>query len=400
MEGARFIRSIRLKNFLSYGEDGASIDLEPLNVLIGPNGSGKSNLIEAISILRSTPTDLNAPIRGGGGIGEWIWKRKAQDAAASIDVTTQYPDALSGLRHVLELGSRGHQHEIRSELIEYQSNTSSELRVSFIRVSPDAVVGYALPSEGSGMKSERAEFLSYEGLKADQSILAQVRLPKGLNEITYLFDCYSKVKIYRSTSFSGSRAIRLPQSAALPDDFLLEDASNLGLILNDLDHRGIMPTLLDALRKFLECAERISTKVSGNTVQFWIHEQGLSSGTPASRLSDGTIRYLCLLAVLCHPAPPPLLCIEEPELGLHPDILPAIADLLVDASQRTQIIVTTHSAELVSALSDHPESVLICERDEDGSHIKRLERERLSKWLEKYTLGDLWLSGEIGGTRW
>jgi predicted ATPase len=71
---------------------------------------------------------------------------------------------------------------------------------------------------------------------------------------------------------------------------------------------------------------------------------------------------LCLLAILCDPEPPPLVCIEEPELGLHPDILPKLADLLVSASERTQLIVTTHSSLLVDAMTDRPESIVVCEK--------------------------------------
>src|ERR1700742_3728706 len=102
-------------------------------------------------------------------------------------------------------------------------------------------------------------------------------------------------------------------------------------------------------------------------MQFLFHEGGLRSPAPAARLSDGTLRYLCLLTILLHPEPPPLICIEEPELGLHPDIIPKVADLLVDASHRTQLIVTTHSEALVSRLSEIPESVVVCERDDRGT---------------------------------
>jgi predicted ATPase len=95
-----------------------------------------------------------------------------------------------------------------------------------------------------------------------------------------------------------------------------------------------------------------------------------------------------------------LICIEEPELGLHPDILPTVVELLIDASSRAQLIVTTHSDGLVSALAEVPDSLLVCEHDEKGSHLRRLDPENLKKWLEKYSLGELWLMGEIGGTRW
>ena len=117
---------------------------------------------------------------------------------------------------------------------------------------------------------------------------------------------------------------------------------------------------------------------------------------PATRLSDGTIRFVALLAVLLSPAPPPLICIEEPELGLHPDALKLLADLMVDASTRTQLIVSTHSDTLVSAFTEQTESVLVCEHL-GGTIFRRLESERLRHWLDKYRLGEIWRIGELGG---
>ena len=117
---------------------------------------------------------------------------------------------------------------------------------------------------------------------------------------------------------------------------------------------------------------------------------------PATRLSDGSLQYLCLLSVLCHPEPPPLICLEEPEAGLHPDIIPEVAKLLLEASQRTQLVVTTHSDMLVSALSEVPEAIVVCERGEEGTQLRRLEPDKLKEWLERYRLGELWTMGEIG----
>lgn len=157
---------------------------------------------------------------------------------------------------------------------------------------------------------------------------------------------------------------------------------------------------MEMLRKFYDGAEDISTKIHGGTVQVFILEKGLSQAVPATRLSDCTLRFLCLLAILCHPTPPPLLCIEEPELGLHPDVIPVIADLLKLASERTQLVVTTHSETLVSSLSENPESIVVCDRDSGGTHLRRLTKDKLDEWLSKYSLGELWRMGEIGGTRW
>ena len=74
--------------------------------------------------------------------------------------------------------------------------------------------------------------------------------------------------------------------------------------------------------------------------------------------------------------------------------------MLVEASDRTQLIVTTHSDILVDALTDQPESVVVAERDDNGTRLERLDAGHLKPWLEKYRLGELWMNGGIGGTRW
>jgi predicted ATPase len=85
---------------------------------------------------------------------------------------------------------------------------------------------------------------------------------------------------------------------------------------------------------------------------------------------------------------------------MHPDALALIAEALVDASDRTQLIVTTHSEALIDALSDQPEAVVVCRHDgERGTLFQRLNKDALAEWLEEYTLGDLWRKGEIGGKR-
>jgi predicted ATPase len=138
--------------------------------------------------------------------------------------------------------------------------------------------------------------------------------------------------------------------------------------------------------------------INGGTVQVFFTEDDFV--IPATRLSDGTLRYLCLLAILCDPEPPPLICIEEPELGLHPDILPKVADLLRSASRRTQLIVTTHSDILVDAMTETPEAVVVCSKQQGQTIMERLKPDDLREWLKKYRLGQLWTKGEIGGNRW
>jgi predicted ATPase len=177
------------------------------------------------------------------------------------------------------------------------------------------------------------------------------------------------------------------------------DASNLGLMLNRLRRDSVVKRqLLEALGVLYEGIDDFDVQIEGGTVQVFFHEGRHT--IPATRLSDGTLRYLCLLAILCHPTPGPLICIEEPELGLHPDVLPTVAGLLKLASERTQLIVTTHSDVLVDAMTEIPSSVIVAERTAIGTKLERLSAEKLAPWLEQYRLGQLWTRGEIGGNRW
>jgi predicted ATPase len=173
----------------------------------------------------------------------------------------------------------------------------------------------------------------------------------------------------------------------------------LGLTLSRLRRTpNVKAAILSALKDLYEGFDDFEVSTQAGYVEVIFTEGQFS--IPAARLSDGTLRYLCLLAILCDPNPPPLICIEEPELGLHPDILPSLAKLFVEASTRTQLIVTTHSDILVDAMTERPELVVICEKREGKTTLRRLNKKDLSNWLKDYRLGELWSRGHLGGNRW
>lgn len=400
----RLIRTIKLHNFLSFGPSAPEIELKSLNVLIGQNASGKSNLIEAIGLLRAAATDITIPIREGGGVVEWLWKGSERSPIVEIDGTVFYENGIMPLRHKLSFTIEGQRfvlvdEAVENEHVEYQ--TATDVRFFYRYRHGNPVLSVAGAPSGTTFENRSQRQLRREDLPVNQSVLSARKDPDQYPEITYLGEQYKNIKLYREWNLGRYTPPRLPQKADLPEDFLSEDASNLGLVLNDLEHQpGLRDILLKKLKAFYEPLVDLSIKVHGGTVQIFLHESGLKHPIPATRLSDGTLRYLCLLAILCHPSPPPLICIEEPELGLHPDILPEIATLLVEASHRTQLIVTTHSDILVDGLSDTPEAVAVVEKVEGSTILQRLSKERLSAWLEKYTLGQLWRRGEVGGNRW
>ena len=399
MEGKRFIHSLQLQNFLSYGSEGEKIELQPLNVLIGTNASGKSNLIEAMGVLKATPTDLLAPIRQGGGISDFLWKGEKGIPTAKIEAILDYPERTMPLRYQISLTAAGQRLEVVDEAIEDMApRHSSESNPFFYYRHNNWGRPVINVIEDNEQQTRKLRTLRREDIIPDQSILSQRKDPEQYPELSYLGNKFADIGLYRNWQTGRDSLSRKAQQTDLPEHPLLEDGGNLGLVLNNLQYQLGSREIIEKLKLFYDAAEELSIKIYGGTVQIFIRETGLIQPIPATRLSDGTLRYLFLIALLLDPTPPPLICIEEPEIGLHPDILPAIAEMLIEASQRTQLIVTTHSDALVSALS--PESVLICDRDDRGSHLNRLDGDRLKKWLENYSLGDLWRMGEIGGNRW
>ena len=367
-------------------------------MLIGPNASGKSNLIEALSILAAAPRDLQVPIREGGGIGDWLWKGSKQRATATIDTTIYYPWGPMPLRYRLSFTEIGQRFTLVDEAVENERPTDSSPRPYFYYAyqAGHPTLNVKMETKDNGGRTERR--LRREDISPEQSILSQRRDPDIYPELTYLANQFERMRFYREWNLGRYTAPRMPQKTDLPADSLIEDAGNLGLVLNDLQNRpDVKEVILERLRAFYERVTDVTTLIQGGTVQVFFHERGLKRAVPATRLSDGTLRYLCLLVILCHPEPPPVVCIEEPELGLHPDVIPTVAEMLVEAAARTQLIVTTHSDILVDALSAHPECVMVCERGEQGTELRRLDPAQLDEWLERYRLGELWQMGEIGG---
>ena len=390
------IRDLRLDGLLSFAPGAEAFELRDLNVLIGPNGSGKSNLIEALELLSATPHDFAATVRDGGGPAEWLWKGGEAARPAEIEAVLE-SGAPRGrpLRYRLTFTAVQSRLEILDEAVEEAERDPGRPD------APDVYFYYRFQDgrpvlnvrDHAGDMVERR--LQREDLLPDQSVLAQRKDPEHYPEVTWAGRTLGAIHTFREWTFGRYAPLRQPQPADLPEDRLLPDSRNLALVLNQIEHAGEI-RLNQLLRQFFPRFERMSTRVSGGTVQFYLHESGFRAPIPATRLSDGTIRFIAILAILLSPSPPPLVCIEEPELGLHPDAVALLADLLVDASERTQLVVTTHSDALVSALTNQPDAIVACERPGAGTVLRRLDPERLATWLEDYRLGDLWRMGELG----
>lgn len=406
-----FFKSIKLKNFLSYGPKGVELKLKPLNVFIGPNSSGKSNLIEALRILKAAAQsdpkkDISGVISERGGISNWIWKGEAKDSGMELQAVTD-----SDPRLKLFIQYNLHLSENINRTVEFEGENLLRLSVPdetpkgnkvdyyYVKGSPPTLVTHTwkeLTPEVMMNTEERLKHLRINEIDLNRSILSQRKDPDRFPNVTYLASQFQNIHIFRAWDLDYDSVIKRPQIDRYKG-FLYENASNSSSILSNLVSNFETRDLIEErLKQFYPNFIHLLFGEEGG-FQTYIEEKGLKTWVPATRLSDGFIRYLCLLAILCHPDPPSVICLEEPELNMHPDIIPTIADLLVDASKRTQLFVTTHSDLLVSALSNYPESIVVCDREENGTQLRRLKKKDLGDWLNKYTLGDIWAMNKIGG---
>lgn len=396
------LHSIQLKNFLSYGPNSQSLALQDLNVIIGANGSGKSNLLEAIALLKSTPQELVRPIRLGGSVRDWIWKDGSNKGIpnASVEVIvdngrTQHIH--QSLRYRFDFTESGKRFDIVDEILEYEEAVQGNSRPLFFYKYEHGYPILNVKVEGKEEWTKRT--LRKETIDPEKSILAQRYDPDTYLEISYLADAFKEIKIYRDWAFGPFSSIRQPQKTDAIGKHLSEDMSNIAIILSKLKKSSAARSkFLEYFRTAYEGLDDYDIDISAGSAEIYVREGNIT--IPATRLSDGTLRLLCLLAVLCDPEPPRLICIDEPELGLHPDLINMMADALHYAAKRTQIIVTTHSVGLVSAFTKTPEAVVVCEKEDGCTQMRRLIPEELEAWLEDYDLGQLWTRGHIGGTRW
>ena len=406
------LHSLRLKNVLSFRD--AEIEFEPLNILIGPNASGKSNLIETLALLRAAPDDLAAFFPRNGSIGSWIWKgetesdstRRVAEITAVLGDSGDDCSAENKLAYNLRFAKRNERFEIVGEKLEtvgaaYEGNGRSP-RAHFEVEDGQAYVYPRGSSNGAdGLARNETPGVKLPGYAPSRSALSQLRDPVSYPEITRTADRLPRIRLYRNWHVGKDSPVRRLQPTDGATDFLEEDLSNLALVVRDLQSRGLGAEIDECLYKLYEQHQSLHTRLYGDFIQLEAKERGMNNPAPAARLSDGTLRLIALLAILCHPDPPELICIEAPELDMHSDAMFLLGSLFRAASERTQIIVTTHSTGIVDYFTGEPEVVVVFGRGfDDETEIERICWDEIEDWIQDYRLGRLWEKGIIGGNRW
>ena len=385
------LHHLKVQGLLSFGKRGIDLPLEGLNVLIGPNSAGKSNLLAILALLQAASRDIFLPAKESGGPQEWFWNGLGASHSATIEATVNVPQINACLQHTLHVTESRNQFVVSGELIRHAPSYTPDPKRDFF---------YFMNERESVLRTTKSEFrvLPQHDLQTDQSILSQIRDPSSYRALFALSRSYESIRLYRNWTFGPLSPARRPASVHTRNDLLREGGDNAALLFANFPSH-IQSLILRSLQEIYDNIKNIRTSIIDGQAILLVEENN-GREISATRLSDSTLHYLSMLMILLHPDPPPLIAIEEPDLGLHPDVISAIADLLVDASHRTQVLVTTHSPILLDALSDHPTSLLICSRSSAGSDIERLNTQFVTSLLEDHSLGELWSLGELGGNRW
>ena len=390
----RLIQKIELRNFMSFGPDSPAVELGPLNVLIGPNGSGKSNLVSAIDFLRQVPTGFRGVFQGRGDPRDLVWKGASMGEEVSLAVDITPEEVAQELRYRVAFKLVDSHGVVGPTLTDERVERTT---ANHGHAKPYFYFGYeaGVPTlnQGGATKLRR---LGPEAFDSFETVFTQVRDPEKYRQISYVAESLKEPTIYRDWAIGPSTPLRDSCKSDVRQDRLAEALDNLPIVLQAL-RRDLATKQL--LRKFLAdlspAFNDFDVIPEGGRLQLYLEEAKWQ--IPANRLSDGTLRFLCLLALLVKPRTASLLVIEEPELGLHPDMMPVIAELLREAATTTQVIVTTHSRDLVDCFSSTPDVVLVCEKRDGQTHIEPANAPGFKKILERKSLGRMWSEGHIGG---
>ena len=389
------LESISVEGLLSFAGN-VSLQFGRLNVLVGPNGSGKSNLLDCIRVLQNTPLNIQQVFKDSG-FEDWLNKNlDSQKGSGLLKAVVNVPNLGHSLLHEIKLSQGSHSQALLEELIQDTDSLEGRSDPYFI----GSARGQAIMRFLDARKRERRRELDAREYNPQQSILSQIRDAGQYPEITRLAYLYRDFRIYSEWSFGRNSNLREATQAGRTDNRLSESMNDLALVLNALEQTDAHERIRELLRELKETYKDYVTRILFGRVGLEILEEPFKMPVPAKRLSDGTLRFLALAAILLQSQPPPLICLEEPELGMHPDMIRMVAEMIVTAAGKTQIILTTHSVHLLTALQYDFDTLFAFGSDSVGSTVRQFSQDEYKQWSEEHVLGELWTSGELGGNRW
>jgi predicted ATPase len=381
-----------------------------LNVIIGPNGTGKSNLLRFLELMSvSAQGRLGKYIQSLGGMEPIVWDGKVTDISFKVKATPVEEnldierEALTYELIFTRLGGSS-SYQIQRELLANEHRVETDEEKKGVFLERKGVDGWIFDYNenqriwtGPDIETGSDDLITiYE-----ETILSIVGSPFISNRLISLFKqhlaswaIYHDVLVHKDASIRQAAVARLEKR-------VVADGQNLIPVLHTLytGDRDFKKEINAAMRAAFgdDFDELVFPPAADQRIQLRVRWKSLKREQSAADLSDGTLRFLLLLTILASPSPPPLIAIDEPETGLHPSMLPIIAEYAVDAATRTQVIFTTHSPQFLDAFTDTRPTTTVAKWENGETTLKVLAGEQLDYWLKEYSLGALFKSGELEG---
>lgn len=339
------------------------LELRPINILIGGNGSGKSNFISFFKLLAAV---FNNRIK------QYLAKENSDK--------------------ILYFGRK------RTERID--TEISLKIEKNTIRL----IYNFTLESTSNGYSLTLFDSVRLFGINdlypVRSSVLSDIQNGAvALNQEEALlilqYNSNERIKVYHFHDTSNTSYLRRACDVA-DNSFLRQDGRNLPAFLYYLQEKHIkafnlIVRTIQAVAPYIDRFILQPSRLNEKEIELrWIDTGDLESNFSAYELSDGTLRFIALTTLLLQPQPPEVVVIDEPALGLHPFAIGKLAGMIQVASAKAQIIAATQSPGLISQFT--PEDVVVIDKSkqENQSVFKRLDSDSLNRWLQDYTLGDLW----------
>jgi predicted ATPase len=324
-----------------------SVSLSSLNVIIGPNGSGKSNLYHSIRLLaKSADGALAQTLALEGGMPSVLWAgaRKVGHSGQPIRMILTVRTDNFTYELALGLPQGGHSlfnldPEIKYESIWYGKERRKSTNYLERKVSTTWII------------NDSGERICYPLiLSQSESVLSQLHEPHLYPELSSLREMMRGWRFYHHFRTDLESPLRRPQIGARTP-VLSDSGIDVAAALQTIKEIGDQEALHNAIHDAFPGSE-LMIKAEGSRFELLLQQKGMRRPFEARELSDGTLRYLCLIAALLSPRPSDFLAINEPEMSLHPDLIEPLAKLIYHASKNSQIWVTTHSRRLATCLED------------------------------------------------
>ena len=383
MNAMHEVKSVGIEGFRRLRD--ISVDMRPMMVMVGANGSGKTSFMDALSLVAySAEGGLNRRLSEMGGAAETITRGRQEDMKFRADM--EVPDH-NPLKYSMSISTQGHTYTLSQESLTQAREGYSQPFKHIESAYRD--IRY-FGTEENRLLRPNWEFNYLE------SSLSQV--PKLFREAEELRRTLSAVTQYHVLDVGQRAPIKLPQLLR-PVELPGENGENLVPFLFNLRETNYdkYEAIEDALRVAYPGFDSLNFPIAaaGMISMTW-KDKAFRSPIYIHQLSEGTLRFLWLVSLLQSPGLTTITMIDEPEVSLHPELLAMLAELMREASKRTQVIVATHSDRLIRFLE--PQEVVVMDIGEDGgTSMTWADTLDLDRWLAEYSLDEVWRMGRIGG---